>query len=369
MNISFELYKKCIRGEGSPQEVSLVENWLRENPTAFEADMLAEVRQMQEEKEIPFAIKQEMEDYFRQRGVPFPAANAGAVEDGSAHAAAGAPVVSLYPERDSLKQGRARSGWRRRWSVWAAAAASVILAIGGWRYLAGKTPERSVMAWETIFNNSSEVKQVLLSDSSKVWLNAFASIRYRGNWQERAVREVELTGEAYFKVQSIPGRPFTVLTNNLQTQVLGTEFNVEAYADESLIKISLVQGKVRVACPKNDRSGDKILMPGQMAIFQKTAGVLSVDKMASDMPQAWIKEGLVLNDVPLSDALKRIGRKYDRKILYDTAGAARYRHLKANYRAISIDQVLLQLGFSCNFNFKKTTNTYIISFKKEHPVR
>jgi len=348
MSIQFELYKKCIKGECTPEEASLVESWLKEDPKAFEAEMLAEIMQMEQDKEMPSALRQEMLDYFRQKGVLLPAIPG---EE---------PVVEMYPVNKRRKV--------QSWIRWTAAAAAVIMVVAGWKYLSDKAVD-SPVAWETIFNNSSEVKQVVLPDSSKVWLNAFTRIRYRENFNEQAVREVELTGEAYFKVQSLADRAFMVLTGNVQTQVLGTEFNVEAYVNESVIRVSLQEGKVRVNCSDTDSSQAKILLPGQMATYQKGTSLLSVGKTASDAPQAWIKEGLVLNDIPLRDALQRIGRKYDRKIIFDTIGAGRYRHITAYYRSISIDQILLQLGFTCGFDFKKDNSIYKISFKQRHPVR
>lgn len=353
MNIQFELYKKCIKGECTPEEASLVEGWLKGDPKAFEAEMLAEIMQMGRDKEMPSALRQEMLDHFRQKGVSLQAIPVQAIPEEE-------PVVEMYPA------GKRRNV--RSWIRWTVAAASVIIIVAGWRYLSNKTASPPV-AWETIFNNGSEAKQVTLPDSSKVWLNAYTRIRYRENFNGQAVREVELTGEAYFKVQSLADRAFIVLTGNVQTQVLGTEFNVEAYVDESMIRVSLQEGKVRVNCANMDSSQAKILLPGQMATYQKGSTLLSVGKTVSDMPQLWIKEGLALNDIPLRDALQRIGRKYDRKIIFDTTGAGRYRHIKAYYRAISIDQVLLQLGFACDFDFKKDDSVYKISFKQKHPVR
>src|SRR5690606_8932413 len=94
---------------------------------------------------------------------------------------------------------------------------------------------------QTLFNTISTPKggqyQIVLSDGTKVWLNAASSIRFPNEFSGET-REVAVTGEAYFEVTSDPIMPFNVLVNGMIIKVLGTHFNVRAYKDEPTTKIT-----------------------------------------------------------------------------------------------------------------------------------
>ena len=100
-----------------------------------------------------------------------------------------------------------------------------------------------------------------------------------------------------------------------------------------------------------------------MALFDKASAALTVKNSSSKNTDAWTREGLVLNDVPLQDALNRIGRRYNRVISFDSARIRRYKHITAYYKNIGIEQVLTQLGFTCNFNISKTADGFQIMLK------
>lgn len=335
--MKFELYKKMLRGECSPQEIEQVMQWLQEDPGAFDTAMLQEAGGIQP-KAIPPGIRQQILDYFEAKGIPAP------VE---------APVIQM----------ETTTSRNRNWRRWSVAAAIFVIAIAGWLlYPAGKKKEH-ILAWKEIRNSGREVKTILLPDSSMVWLNAFATLRYKEDFNEQAQREVQLSGEAFFKVTHNEKRPFIVQTENLLTKVLGTEFNIEAYPEEQLIKVTLERGSVQVSKLESAREPERmqrILVPGQTATYFKSTSALTVKRSLSGTPAAWTRDGLVLNDVPLGDALNRIGRRYNQPVLFDSAGVSKYQHITAYYRDMDIEQILAQLGFTCNFRIKKIKNSYRI---------
>src|SRR5882757_1540122 len=335
----FELYKKCIKGECTPEEASVVENWLKENPGAFESEMLLEMQEMGGDKPLPSGVREEMLAHFSQRGL-------------------GIGTVSKKGRLEMLGSAKYKMA---RWMAAAAVVAAIL--IGGWIYESNSTQHRT-LTWSIIENNGNGVKLVILPDSSRIWLNAFAKIRYAVSADKQSDRMVELTGEAYFKVLHQTGQSFTVQTDNVRTRVLGTEFNVEAYSNENMVRIYLQEGKVQVNCldGRGMATDVQLLEPGQAATYQKGDSRLFTGKTISGKPQAWINEGLVLNDAALGDALLRIGRKYNRKIEFDVGEAKRFRHITAYYRKMDVEQVLKQLGFTCDFNFKKDNNIYKIFF-------
>jgi transmembrane sensor len=338
----FELYKKCIKGECNPEEASRVELWLKEHPEAFEAEMLSEILKMDNDQPLPSGVRAEMLAHFSQRGITV---GAGATTG-----------------RVAVMHGK-RNGRKIRW---VAAAAIILVALaGGWMYQSGGT--RQKITWTSIENSSNGVKLVILPDSSRIWLNAFSRIRYAFNGEKASDRNIELTGEAYFKVYSRSGQLFTVQTGDVRTRVLGTEFNVEAYPDERMVRICLQEGKVQVSCldGKGVATNVRLLAPGQAATYHKDSSRLYISRTISDMPQAWIHEGLVLNDASLEDALRRISRKYNEKIVFDAGEAGRFRHITAYYRKMNTGQILSQLGFTCDFSVKKDNNTYKVFFRHD----
>ena len=117
-------------------------------------------------------------------------------------------------------------------------------------------------AFNTLFNpRGSKVVPLTLSDGTKVWLNSESSIHYPvafiGN-----ERKIEITGEAYFEVATLRLRsgqklPFRVKINeSTEVEVLGTHFNVNAYADEADSKTTLLEGSVKVSIGTNSQPGE-----------------------------------------------------------------------------------------------------------------
>jgi ferric-dicitrate binding protein FerR (iron transport regulator) len=326
--MEFELYKKVLRGQGTQEETEQVMRWLQEDPAAFEASLLQEAGAIEQER-MPDAIRQQMMDHFAQKGIP----------------ASVAPVVNI-----------AR---KRYWYQWTAAAILLAVLAGWWLYPSqSKAP---VLTWLEIKNTGTTVKPVTLPDSSKVWLNALAILRYRDDFNAHAQREVQLSGEGYFRVMPDKEHPFVVQTDHLITNVLGTEFNVEAYPDEQVIKVTLQQGKVQVS----DSAGaqKEVLLPGQMALYSRSGGRLQVKSSTITDADTWTSGGLVLNDVPLQDALQRIARKYGQSVESDPVQTMKHQHITAYYEKMDLEQVLAQLGFTCRFSTKKTANGYRIVWK------
>ncbi len=101
--------------------------------------------------------------------------------------------------------------------------------------------------FSTLINpRGSRVIQVTLADGTKVWLNSESSIRYPNVFAGNR-REVEVTGQSYFEVAKNVNAPFIVRTSNMQVEVLGTHFDINAYRDEENLAVTLLEGSVRVS--------------------------------------------------------------------------------------------------------------------------
>lgn len=153
--------------------------------------------------------------------------------------------------------------------------------------------------------------EVTLPDGTNVWLNAASKLEYPSRFTDEE-RVVRLEGEAYFAVAKDDRKPFRVVCAQQEIEVLGTEFNISAYPDESEIKTTLVEGSVSL---KTDHRPATTLKPNQQAILHK--GVLDISNVDVSAAIAW-KNGLFnFHGLTLDDALKQVERWYDVKVRYE----------------------------------------------------
>ena len=162
--------------------------------------------------------------------------------------------------------------------------------------------------------------QIVLPDGSKVWLNAASSLRFPTDFVG-GERLVEITGEAYFEVAKFSSpvtsgkgaMPFIVqLTDGSQVKVLGTHFNINAYADEASVNTTLLEGSVLVKKGKSIRK----LAPGQQARMN-ASGMNIINGVDLEQVVAW-KNGLFnFHEESLQSAMRQISRWYDVEVVFD----------------------------------------------------
>ncbi|MES1223614.1 MAG: FecR domain-containing protein, partial [Bacteroidota bacterium] len=147
-----------------------------------------------------------------------------------------------------------------------------------------------------------------------VWLNAASSLRFATAFTGKE-RAVELSGEAYFQVTKNSSMPFKVAIVSpakepVQIEVLGTELNVEAYADEQYQKTTLINGSIKVV----SHGHEVLLDPGQQALLNSSLNVLS--NVNIEEITAW-KNGLFqFQDASIESIMRQVGRWYDVEIVY-----------------------------------------------------
>jgi len=159
--------------------------------------------------------------------------------------------------------------------------------------------------------------QLVLPDGTRVWLNAASSLRYPTAFSG-AVRKVELAGEGYFEVAKDPMFPFEVVASGTTVRVLGTHFNINAYSNEPVLKITLAEGAVEV----NQHTK---LKPGEQALVHANG---SVETVLADLETelAW-KNGLfVFKHATMDQVMRQVARWYNCEI---NDGAAVTEHFNA----------------------------------------
>lgn len=157
----------------------------------------------------------------------------------------------------------------------------------------------------TIVTKNGEKKTISLPDGTEIYLNSGSQLSYPSFFKKR--RDVNLTGEAFFKVAKDKTRPFVVHSRGYTTQALGTSFNVKAYSDEFNLSIALKTGKVVINNEKEERWKSVFLEPGEKLNIS-SAGVLKSQIMNDDL--SWQDGVLVLNQTGFDEFVRIIERWY-----------------------------------------------------------
>ena len=153
--------------------------------------------------------------------------------------------------------------------------------------------------------------RVVLSDNTVVWLNAGSRLVYPTKFKDKT-REVMLFGEAFFEVAKNPKQPFVVKTSNLDVRVLGTRFNVSAYAEDPVIQTVLNEGSVAIR--RNGASffeDDVVIKPNQMASFDKASNNTKIVNVSADAYSLWTKGLISFEDDYFSHVVKQVERFYN----------------------------------------------------------
>jgi ferric-dicitrate binding protein FerR (iron transport regulator) len=168
------------------------------------------------------------------------------------------------------------------------------------------------LVYNTITTPRGGQYQLVLADGTKVWLNASSSLRYPVAFTGPE-RRVELSGEGYFEVVKNAAMPFRVRANDMDVDVLGTHFNVNAYADETAIKTTLLEGAVKVTSLVSSH----ILSPGQQAQLNKEGLLHIVSAVDLEEVVAWKEGYFQFNQADLKSIMRQISRWYDVDIRYE----------------------------------------------------
>jgi len=180
--------------------------------------------------------------------------------------------------------------------------------------------------------------QVVLPDGSLVWLNSGSSLSCPARFSADK-REVKLKGEAYFEVVKDEQNPMLVSTGPLTVKVYGTKFNINAFADNGLVETTLVEGKVTLLLPLENKK-EYVLEPGFTAFFNqgnRKVEAVKVEKM--DAFTGWKDGKLLFHNQQFGDIVKRLERWYNVNIRLSDPTLGNYT-LYATFVDENIEQVL-----------------------------
>jgi len=272
--------------------------------------------------------------------------------------------------------------------IWLSIAAACI--IGLTFFLANKFTNAG--SQNTAANTANEIStkygsktKLLLPDSTQVWLNSGSKLTYDNNYG-KTLREVKLTGEAYFDVVKNAAKPFIIHTEKMDIRVLGTAFNVKCYPGEKSMETSLIHGSIEVTL-KSRQSEKIILKPNEKLILsdenynpsstnkktltatnstvQEPEALVSITPVTHDhidnevIETAWVYNRLVFNKETFEQLALRMERWYGVSIVFKDE-RLRNNRITGTFENETVQQALQALQYTTKFNYRINKNEITI---------
>ncbi|GAB3646088.1 hypothetical protein GCM10028791_05480 [Echinicola sediminis] len=248
-----------------------------------------------------------------------------------------------------------------------AAAVIVFLLLGGLGYFLTSQQHPSPMALIKKHTNDSQKAKITLPDGTLVRLNVNSSISFPEKF-EADKRVVNLQGEAFFEVKRDTVRPFYVLSNELETRVLGTSFNVNAYASSKEM-ITVSSGKVQVSL-RDDLDKKVLLLPNEAAVFPEQGRQLNKVPFDAERALGWTSGKLDFKMVPFGQVINTLSEYYHKDIIIENyiKGSCL---IKASYENNGLHFILSGLQLLVDFEYhEKENGDLVINYHScEKPLR
>ena len=369
------LIGRKMADEASPQELKELEEVLRSNPELhFTLQALTELWQQSPATDIN-SIEAAYQDHLNRMKTQI-ADHPGNTED--------------FVENSTLFANSEQSFFRRNILALSGFAAAVLLVAAGIFY---SKPSKEIVAESKPKDAASEIStrygsrtDIVLPDGTKVWLNAGSKLTYDKSFGE-TVRNVKLTGEAYFDVVHNADKPFVIHTTAMDIKVLGTEFNVKSYPDERTTEASLIRGSIEVTL--TDKRAEKIILKpneklvvsneNQEAAFPKlktakkakqetpifSLGHLKYFSLDSTILEtSWVKNRLIFEDESFEEVATKMKRWYSVDFEFGDADVRQLR-FTGNIKNEAVEEALkaMQISSVNSFSYRISSDKRILITK------
>lgn len=236
------------------------------------------------------------------------------------------------------------------WPTILKVAAMILVTIGISFYNVTVTENKSIR----YATGDNEMLEVVLPDSSKIWLNESTIITLASNFNDTK-REIDLNGEAYFEINRDEKRPFIITSGETTTEVLGTSFNIDARQSKAEVSINVVSGKVSFSHLENEL----ILIKGNAAVFHKEK--LSLTQTEGGQNNlAWHSKKLVFEDQSLETVISVLEDYFQREInlMTTTASSCLF---TGEFKDPKIDEVLEVIALTLDLKIEHKEHNYLLS--------
>lgn len=214
------------------------------------------------------------------------------------------------------------------------------------------------MTYQSLYVPVGQRAELTLPDDTKVWINAQSRITYPVQFGKNE-RIITLDGEAFFDVKQDNEHPFVVKTKQIDVRVLGTEFNLMAYAQSSFVELSLLEGEVKIISADNKKQ--LVMKPNEHVRYE--GGDFNKSFIKDYNYFRW-KEGLIcFNNESVAQIMRKLELHYDVKIVVKSNSLLQ-QHYSGKFRTKDgIEQVLKVLQIEHKFSYSVDRDQNIITIK------
>ncbi|OQP64051.1 hypothetical protein A3860_21810 [Niastella vici] len=328
-----ELMSRVLSGEAAPEEHAALEKALGEDSNLLERYKLMQQFWNEHETVSPAAIEEGLNKVLDQlQLVP-------------------ATPVATLSKKDPI--------WKR-----GIAAAVIIMVLGSiaYWYVSRQNAHNAAVALLEKHNARGTKSTIVLPDGSKIWLNADSKIKYPPAFAGR-LREVYLSGEAFFDVAKDATKPFIIHLSKGTVKVVGTSFNIRAYENEKLIETSVSTGRVAFipARTKAVQQPDTIFItPNNKVRYSLNDDQVKVEPTAAAEDKAWTEGKLIFKALTLEEIAIELERNFGKKVVFVDEEPKQYR-LTGTFENNSLEDILFYLSKTKNFNYTITNSELLIA--------
>ena len=253
---------------------------------------------------------------------------------------------------------------KSRWLWLSGVAASVILVIAGGFLLfktagvtipsqtSGSTEKRFI----TIESPDGHRKELRLPDGTMVYLNSGSQLRYPETF-DKETRTVQFSGEAYFEVSKDSLHPFIILTENTQTKVLGTEFNLRAYPSEKRTEVVVTEGRVKFSARTDEKQAVLLTASEQGSYIRGRSPVERTVYVNRYL--GWRENKLIFSDQKLSEIIPELERWYGVKVEVKSEELLSLRYT-GTFRNVTLSNLIQSMSYALDFKYQLTNKTLSI---------
>ena len=249
-----------------------------------------------------------------------------------------------------------------RWYLKIAASLLILLAVGAaiWFF---PEPEKPAVAEAVPLvikrTGKGEKLNVRLPDGSQVKLNA-NSVLIAPERFEKGSRQVKLEGEALFDVSEDPARPFTIVSGEVQTQVLGTSFNVRAYQEEQTVEVAVVSGKVSV---QGSGAEEVFLLPNEVSLYDNNSRSLSTRQQDISDLIAWSKNILIFDGDTEAEVWTKLENWFGVNIILPKPAVIQGKYSGRFYNE-PLERVLEGISYAAGFDYEIRDRNNILIYEQ-----
>ncbi len=375
----WSLMAKKLAGEATEEELVELEKLLRENPQFnFSKEILVDFWQSELKTDNQYAENkyQELIQQIKNKGI-----DAGKFENNDHYIDYNeSDLNSLSSKQSSRKKLQLSS------LILICMALIVYFIYANYDHVKREATPGNIAANEITTKNGSKTS-LQLPDGTRVWLNANSRITYEKTYGNK-LREVKLTGEAYFDVVRNAEKPFVIHTAKMDIKVLGTAFNVKCYPGEKTTETSLIRGSIEVTLKdrlekimlkpneklviNNDEIADQLIQSGSTAVKQagakKDNSIISLSHLtfypvdSTVIETAWTQNKLVFSSETFEEIALKMERWYNVKIDFADEYLKNER-LTGNFENETISEALTAMQLTTAFSFTIKNDRIIIKHK------